>query len=465
MSNKRYRLISGIAYPDLYQGKNQPIKISSSLSDPQKYYKDKALRLADGDCHEYIGKPIYVEHKTHKPSVGTIVDAWKDTDGHMRILARIYVETRREKKKWNRIESGDLNSLSVGYSVPLNAHGERIQKCHKEISLCRQPFFYGAEIKITANQNSQYINNISGAEGNFFFKIMTDANPQQTPIVVPTATTTAPTATAAPPPPMMMEKKDGAEMMLQYDSLLKRMDEMKKQLDQKAEVEKQLQNYQEREKEARKKFAEERKPVLENFLKETKELYGKDLPEDYVKSMQLAFMSPERESSTAVIVASQQAYRAQRDKAAELETKLNQLTEKMKKFEEQQPFYEAHVKRTNERLALVTSPAAAAPAATEVTVNASGGGKKFYDLFEPSEDERKLYEMQFGRPLDVNINASATGGRSQEPPAPTHPYVEQLPYSMRKQDPVLFNFLTNPSRNWDGSGVVLTKNTTQVSDN
>ena len=180
--SRPYRLIHGISYPHLYQGE-QPIKLSAnSTEDREEFYNDPAVRLTNGDCEYFKGKPICLEHD-ESDIVGVISNAYKDSDNHMRMDARIYIDSERGKQIFAAIESGDLRGLSVGYGIPVNDNNETMGNKHcKEISLCRVPFFQGAEVRVTAsngNQHNKGINNFENIErkNNFIIlKIMADNN-------------------------------------------------------------------------------------------------------------------------------------------------------------------------------------------------------------------------------------------------------------------------------------------------
>jgi HK97 family phage prohead protease len=440
--NRKFRVIHGISYPNLHQG-DQPVKLSSDATNREDFYNDPAVRLANGDCEYFKKKAICLEHD-EEDIVGIITDAWKDSDNHMRMTARIFVDSPRGENIYHRVQAGKLKGLSVGYSIPVNSKNERIGKRCKEISLCEVPFFNGAEVRIAAtgatgiggNQQNNSINNFPVIEKNFIFEIMADQKPVEQ--------NDASTAT----------KKDGEEMVKQYDQMLQKMEEMAKKLEEKERSEKEKENqlkmFQEAEQQRRAKYAESQKPVLQEYLDTIKEQIGSEVPEEYKNSMEKAFATPEAAAQTQVVVASAQAYKKQREQNQLLESSLKELMDKVKKLEDDQPLMAAHVQATNRRLGLVTEQHKEQSVVKEIDVGASGGGKpKMYDLFQPSDEERTLYEMSTGKTPDLNVMASSNNNKSEIPEAPKHPFVNTFSSSMRhfKGGAKLYDFLC--SRDFD----------------
>ena len=149
--SRKYKVIYGISYPNLHHEGDQPIKISSNAQNREEFYNDPAIRLSSQDCEYFKNKDICLEHNEND-KVGVITDAWKDSDNHMRMTARIFVDTPRGELIYDNVKCGKLKGLSVGYSVPIDHNDEIIYKNCKEISLCENPFFNGAEVKITASE-------------------------------------------------------------------------------------------------------------------------------------------------------------------------------------------------------------------------------------------------------------------------------------------------------------------------
>lgn len=446
--DKKYRIIHGISYPNLFQGKEQPVQLSAStnISVREELYNDDAIRLADEDCKAFENQAICVEHdENHK--VGLITSAWKDSDGHMRITARIYVDTPEGEAIFNRINNGDLRGLSVGYSVPVTNDYERIGKQCREVSLCETPFFENAGITVTASgkQRNNSINNSTTVERKLLqFEIMADQLEQS--------------------------KKDSTELVKKYDEMLKEVETMRQQLSEKATLEAKLKQHEEAEEARRAQYAKDKEDTIKKVLEVQKEQFGKDLPEEYVESMAEIISTPEFESHTAVIVASQNAYLQQKETNTQLQTQLDELAKAVTKMQQDGSQFEANYRR----LAMTTpvpppssssvSPSSEEP--KEITIGASGKPKMSQCFRGPSVHERELYKMATGKDVNLDVNASGSNNNGpQIPPAAVHPFVGAFKKSMRHlpSGKPLFDFLC--SRNYDGLESQIKVDTSKVIEN
>ena len=153
MSNNKkrpYRLIHGVAYPPLKAGKNDTQIIRSKLSDRHALYRDDAMRLSEHDLERLNGlrgKPICVENDRDLV-VGEIIHTYKDSEGKMRMDAKIFTDTPIGEAAWQNISSGRLRGLSVGYDAEIaqsdfgSYHVN--DKSFHDISLCNEPYFPGS---------------------------------------------------------------------------------------------------------------------------------------------------------------------------------------------------------------------------------------------------------------------------------------------------------------------------------
>ena len=198
---RKFRTFSGIAYRDVYRGNNQPINVTTNQYDREAFYRDDAVRLSTKDVGNFINKPIFIEHDGLKEPAGKIVHSFLDSDGYMRIVAHIYTDSPHGEQIWANIQAGHLKGLSVGYDLTKD---NLYKKC-REVSLCKEPFFEGAEVRVTASAN----NLSSTREKTIYYRIeMSNIQQQQPPQVEP-----------------VQPNKDASELMLEMTNLRKRVAE------------------------------------------------------------------------------------------------------------------------------------------------------------------------------------------------------------------------------------------------
>jgi hypothetical protein len=408
-----YRLIYGKSYPRVFVGERQPTHISSDLSDPDSYYHDDALKLASGDVGRFVGKPLCFEHDKNN-HVGKITAAWVDTEGNMRITGHVYTDTKEGTELFKEINCGKRKGLSVGYGV-LRNFGKDIQ----EISIVDEPFFEGAEIKITASttNNPNYKSNLAKESKNFVLELMAEE--------------------------LDKVNKEGSELMKHHDDVLKKNEDLQKRLaeleqKQKADTDR-LKQFEAQELRQREDYAKRQLPVLNEVLaineEQLKEENGPDatVSQEYKEALQLSFFDPAGGNIIAPIIASARRWKKERDLKKEALDRAAQLEVTVKKYTEEQGLQQAQIEASR-RLHLATGTGeTASPNQVSntpvVQVNASKDFSKIFCPKAPSQQERQLYEMEYG-PMDgVQIDASSTGKPFET--LPQHRYLGFVPSSAR----------------------------------
>jgi len=451
MSEEEYRIFHGVAYPKLYSTKNnkqQPTQITSDLSNPESFYFDEAIVLTDEDAKEFVGKDICCEHNINA-SYGKISAAWRDSEGKMRISARIFTGTAKGKEFWNKINNKTLNGLSVGYSVSQH-NGQRIGKHFREVSACEQGFFPGAEIKIAATnkkkrENNNHINTLSPKKKKY---LVISASMEEKKNL------------------LEEQNKDGSELAKHHDELLKKNEEMQKKLVAMQEMETKMKHYEAMEMQRREQYKKNNEPALKEVLEITKEQLKEqkggvetEVPTDYRQSLETAFSLPEAQENMAVIVASAKAWKKEREEKKQVMEKLADYELKMKKYEENQSVLMTHVE-ASKRLHLATGDTTEPKTVPkEISVNASKTEMNMSQLFvpQPSQQECILYQMETGKQLNINVNASATTGKTL-PPLPEHNWMAFVPHGMRNHPSAKFIFSHILNNNFDKVNIPVKEN-------
>lgn len=405
-----YRIIQGICYPHLISGSNKTKKITANLNDPHSFYYDESIRLSEDDLNNFKSKPICWEHdQSHV--IGEISSVWKDNDGKMRMTGRIYTDTKEGVEMFENINNRSANSLSVGYSVKFDDNKNVEKKVYSEISVCREPFFKGAEISIAASDKKKYITNQS--KDSFVFQIMAEANIS---------------------PPLDAVSKDSSELARVHDDLLRKNEELQKKLADSDATQAELVALRAEKLQKKAEYAESQRPKLKEILDLTTEQYkecnGPDavLPADYKQSVEHAFIHEEGKQAAAVITASALSWKKQRDERLAMEVRFAELETKNKKLLSDQEVAMAHVK-ASERLHLSTETASAKSTTDSVSVNAKS--LTMSNLFVPSNWEKELYREATGKDApavsSVSVNASTLT-------LPQHPYGKFVPNSLSNGD-------------------------------
>jgi HK97 family phage prohead protease len=389
---RQYKIITGVAYPHLFNGKKQPTQITANLSDPNEYYYDDSIRLSEKDMAAYKGKPICVEHD---PSIviGEIAHMWKDAEGHMRMQARIFTDTPSGVDHYNRINRGDLSNLSVGYSVNADEDGHVTHKDYHEVSVCKQGFFPGAEISVCASGEKKYITNATNSHVNLLFSVMASET-----------NFAAPQAAAAVP--LDARNKDASELARVSDTLLQQQASDAARLKQ---LEQQVALYETAEKERLVQYANARKPKLDEVLSLLKEQFkevepNEAFPSEFEESAKNAFLNPEGERAAAVITANAMSYKKSRDELNAQRAKYAEMEQKMKANEAEAEVAKAHI-RASDRMHIATE------SAVPQQVSANASRPNMSNLFMPSVHEKQLMKENYGITVDeskVNVNASAS---------------------------------------------------------
>lgn len=430
-SERKYRIVSGVSYPRLYTGPNQPREIKAGIDqDTRGYYHDDSIKLNAEDVRGFVGKPICLEHD-ESVQVGKITAAWQDRDNHMRITARIWTDTPMGEEVFQRINNGDLRGFSVGYDVSCarDNPNQVVGKHFNEISVCQEPFFEGASITVAATKKQDYKSGMG--PGILNFKIMAEQKINEE-------------------VPLEEANKDSSEIARAHDEVLRKTEQMEAELAALKEAQKQkdeeLARFH-REREAqRAQYAEDNKPVLEEVLEINKAQYKEEhgenaeLPEDYVASTTAAFMAPEAAKVIAPIVASARAWKKNREAAKAQDARLAEMEEKLKKMSEDQNIAEAHVRASSRRLAMATGQHEVADTTDDRRLAVTASGKlDVKNLFvpqQPNEQERALAQLNYGQTLPVSVTASAGQVNEMAQSIPELPknLAASVPNSMRYSD-------------------------------
>jgi hypothetical protein len=396
MRNRPYRLFHGVAYPNLYQGDNQPTKIQATSGDPEELYYDSSVRLSSKEVESFIGKPICVEHHPEL-DVGRIAASWQDSEGDMRVDIHVYTDNEAGKLVCSQYDAGELGELSVGYEFA-TSNGEVQEKYIKEISFCKKGFFDGARISVAASEKSKYKNPVG-----ILFKVTA----------------------------MQSEmSKDAAELLRRNDEMTKRLQELEAQS---KNLEEQNKRYAEEDKMRIAEYGKKQEPLLREVLniqeQQWKEEHGTDsqLPASHKEVTTNAFMQPEAYEVMQAITASANSWKRQKAESEAMKAKLLQQEQEMTAFRTEVQ----RVTASHEKATALTGAAAAAATAPVTEVNASGKSN-LSNLFipAPSSAEQELARSAYPQMnLDQISQVHASGGRKvQEVRA--HAFVDRTPNSM-----------------------------------
>jgi hypothetical protein len=434
--SRPYKIINGVSYPHLFTGKNQAKTVKANLSNPHDYYYDESVRLGEENVSDFTGKPICVEHDK-EDKVGEISSAWKDADGKMRITARVFVDSERGEQLYNDINSGKMKGLSVGYAFGVEKNGTVTKKNCYEISLCREPFFPGAQVSVCATGEQKYK---VPEKNTLLFEIMASE----------TNSLAAPSAA-----PLDTSNKDASELARAHDELLRKREAEAAELKQLRE---QNQLYQKAETERLARYAESRKPALKEVLdlqeQQLKEHSGPnaELSADYRSSIESAFLNPAGEQVAAVVSASAMTWKKARDEKLAMETRVKELESKNSQLVNDQQVAIANVKASSDRISSLTT--------TTVDVAAAAKPLNMSNLFSvPSERERELLRENYGSVPPVSVNASSAAAPIQ---LPTHNQLNHVQNSMRFQPggAGLFDFMVKKNDQFKNAPTYAVKVTT-----
>jgi len=434
--NREYRVIVGVAYPVLFNGKNQPTQVKANLADPAEYYYDDSIRLSEKDMAAYRNRPVCVEHDQSNV-IGEIANVWKGKDGNMWMQARIFTDTPSGIDHFNRINGGDLSCLSVGYSVGTDNYGNVTGKDYHEISVCKEGFFPGAALTVAASGEKKYITNQSEYVKKLLFSIMASET-NFSGGAAPAAAAPAAATPAAAATPLDARNKDASELARQSDSLLQQQAADAARL---KALEQQVAMFKKKEEEQLAQYANKRKTDHEQAIGLLKEQWaeqhpGEAFPAEFEESAKSAFLHPDGERAAAVITANALSYKKQREELLAQKARFEEMEKKMKQFEADSEVAKAHV-RASERLHMSTggaSPSAVSAEAPAASIAVNASKPNMSNLFLPSAMEKQLVKDNYGITIDeskINVNASATAVAPSSPfDLPTQQQVKFLPNSL-----------------------------------
>ena len=450
-SGRPFYRFYGVAYNQLIKGRNPTTQIKSSLHDRDGYYYDDAVKLSTHDletfgrknvasiCGNLAGKPICVEHDPNFV-VGEVTYQWVDDYGDVRITGRVYTDTPEGREKAEQLAHGDFRGLSVGYSAGVQDGFDGSThvgyKEFDEISICREPFFPGCQISVSASagsknkekkaleSNAQTYKTSEEKQNNnrIWFKIMSSQEQQ----VTMSETTAAPVEQqqqqqSSEPTPMEIEKesapvaqdaekttsssegnktdeekKDKEELLKATDSLAQNAKKLSAKFEesQKLRREAEIQNEDlRRQVEAyQQQFAESKQPELQSTLQVYKEANKGELPEEFTNDLTATILNPDPQVQryAQVVCSAAKMNNNLKSENKALQDKLSALEGMIKKLQDNQEAATLQLNASRNSLAKV------ATAATATTV---GKGKE-------EEDELVAHSEQkmSGK---VNINAGA----------------------------------------------------------
>jgi len=422
--HRPYKIINGVSYPNLYTGANQTKTVTATnLDNPYDFYNDEGIRLGEDNIKSFVGKSICEEHDV-TASVGEISDAWKDSDGKMRITARVYVDSKKGQDLYERINRREMKGLSVGYKVKMNDDGTVKDKECYEISVCKEPFFPGAEVSVCATGKEKYKAN--KPVGEFVFTIM------------------ASETNSSAAPPMDSSNKDASELARAHDELLRKAEADATRLKQ---LEEQNRKYELAEQDRLARYAESRKPHLKEVLdlteQQLKEQNGPtaELPAEYRQSLESVFLNPLGEQAAAVVTASAMTWKKARDEKLVMETRMKELESKHNQFVSDQQKAIAHVQASAERVSSLGS-AIETTKTVEVTASRPLNMSNLFRVAHPNERERDLLRENYGSaPSQTSLSVNASTPVAIE--LPTHNQLKYVGNSLRFQPgggPGMFDF-------------------------
>jgi hypothetical protein len=481
--NGNFRIISGVAYPHLIRGKNKTTRVEANLADREAYYYDEAIRLSENDIASFKqlkGMPLCVEHN-QKVDVGEITHSWTDEEGMLRFMARIDLDKPAGKVADAALARGELSGVSVGYVPHIDRDNMEVYSKHfQEVSLCREGFFPGAQVSVTASKKTAAPSYNSKAIPTVYYKITASAteNMESTPPVenTPAPETTAPTQSAPETKtpeiiPPMEQTKDVSELARQTDEMLRKNEELQEQLkkaaEEQARKDARLKQLEEAEAKRQAAYEAEKAKELEKILEinraQYKEVYGEEaeLPVDYQQAAGNAFKYEQMAPQMQAISASALAYEKKKQENEKLQEELKIMASKMRKLEETNTLAMSHVSANHRRI--FKTPVAASASdeeekktgekqdAEQVPVNASGGNMGMLFVPAPSQMEQEIIQRDYGSFNSGQSTSSsyygvyasgARGSTKTMAPAPEHPHLSMVKNSMRFNCPQLFTHMT-----------------------
>lgn len=414
------RLIFGRCYLDLYEGENQPTEVRSTPGHHAAYYNDPAIKLSRKDVRSFLHKPILIEHGNDpiygNRAMGKIIDAKPDKDNHMRVTAKIF-----DDDVYSQVKNGNLKGLSVGYVPKLSngTSGKVEYKDFNEISLCKNPFFPGAEVTVTASKN------LAKQREKKYLWIAVMASEQ------------------APTP--VEENKEAEELLRGAEENAKIIEQQALKLKELEEIKAHYHVLKKAEDERLQAVKAEKVKEAEKMIQMAAEVYkkdkGVDLPETFAdvirKSWQTVGSGPEQNgvSETTAILASLISFGHDKAKKEEdWEKERASLTQKIKDSSNRLNASREAAKVSEVKMSMESGK----NLEPETGVKSQGVGNIFR-YRAPSQNEIECYELDPSR-LNTAVNASAGGPNVPLHEPRQHAYVNELPNSMRYHSGNLFAF-------------------------
>lgn len=409
--NRKFRVIQGVCYPDLKRDHEITTHIDASSlgAADQSFYYDPSIMLSDKDVKDFVGKPICVEHD-ESMEAGIITEAWVDSDKKMRILARVYTDHKAGEMIDDAMTRKALIGLSVGYGVDADKYGRVMSKPKREVSLCGTPFFNGAQVSVTASNNSGY-----KKKNEFCFKISAMSGEN-------------------------IVNKDAVELARLADTQKQEADELKRQLEAQskkiAEYEAFVKQQAERDERQVKEYGEQMAPKLKEVLEYNQKLHeeangpGAMLHTDFVQAVTAAFSHPDSAKNAEHLLTQ---VRASKKRDAEIAKKEAEM-EELKKFSASEV---ARITASKKE----TSPVPADMNTDSQRIQLSVGASRIPSnrLFCPAPGKMELQLLgQTAEQHQLSVTASA-GTQTPVDAIPEHKFTEKLAGSARHHAPAMFS--------------------------
>mgnify|MGYP005990073313 CR=1 FL=1 len=441
--HRKYKIISGVAYPHLISGKNKTKLVKANVFDKNEYYYDEAIRLSEKDVSDFnqlVGQPLCVEHD-ESIQVGEISKTWTDKKGQLRFMARLYVDTPQGIAAHNSMNRGELSGISVGYSPMLDRETMTVNgKVFKEVSLCRQGFFPGAQVSVRASANRATLTE----KMLIFFKIsaMQEEKTEQSP---------EPIAEVVEKTTHLDENTDAVELARQTDEMLKENEILKQKLAESKARDERLAKLEKAEQERAKKYAEAREGDLQKVLEiqrqQYKDINGDDavLPESYEKTAAIAFKNEQTADFANAITASALYSQKKDEELTKLRAELEAAKTKVKSLSDVNKVAMTHVAASRRNFGS-SSKKDSNPdkEKTELKTDVKASGESTFNmLFSPASDaEAELYIDNYGRTMNDSTDIQASNADTPKyEPIPVHAHVDKFPNSMRNHFPGLFSHM------------------------
>ena len=490
-NSRPFYQFSGPAYPQILRGDNPTREVRADLEDRNEFYYDSAIQLCEADLERFVsldGKPLCYEHD-NEDEIGYIHHAWVDASQELRIMGRIYIDTPRGREIAQNVKNGHFRGLSVGYQTPIETNymsgkNTLLSKQFREISLCKEPFFRGCDISVTAsahgkNQETKeqsYLANSDPAKSQLYFWIPLDvmASTQEQP-THPTGE--APQAGQAGVggqlTPSQVSHSEASEILKEADKLKEQLNNTRAELEAKRKAEEaakkendarmaRLAYLEQKEQERAAEYAKAQATVADEVIAEQKAAYGADLPEDWERATRETITNPEHQQYAGIITASAKKARADRERAEKLEEQLKAMQERMAKLEGANDVAAKQIRASRAELAEASKPQTGIEEEEESllmsTTTTTTTNVHEIVCSKPSAAELPIFkELGFFSGLQGKERGVQASGRPVEerkimtsisaPMVHAQLYDEkgerQQPNSMRWKNPALFSFITS----------------------